>query len=355
MRAGWIMAKKNAKDEKKLSYSQELKLLRDEGPQRLYLLYGPEDYLREQFLLALKKLCLPEGEDDFSYKRLDGPELDVNALAGAIDAVPFMTERSFVELRGVDINKVKDADAAAKILTDIPDYCTVAFVQSAQHEPDGRLKLIKAIRANGHDMRFTQQSQGQLVDWITRRFDAAGKSADMDAVQSLIFISGDLMSRLIPEIEKVAAYAKGERATVDDVEAVANHIPEAVVFSLSDHIAARRYESAAQTLAELLADKNNEPIMLLALLGAQMRKLYAARLAQEGGLGMKYIMDTCNIKYEFLAKNLAASARGFTLPQLRRAVELCAEADYMMKSSSQDDDELLKEVVMRIASGEEDA
>ena len=332
MRAGWIMAKKNAKDEKKLSYSQELKLLRDEGPQRLYLLYGPEDYLREQFLLALKKLCLPEGEDDFSYKRLDGPELDVNALAGAIDAVPFMTERSFVELRGVDINKVKDADAAAKILTD-----------------------IKAIRANGHDMKFTQQSQGQLVDWITRRFAAAGKSADMDAVQRLIFISGDLMSRLIPEIEKVAAYAKGERVTVDDVEAVANHIPEAVVFSLSDHIAARRYESAAQTLAELLADKNNEPIMLLALLGAQMRKLYAARLAQEGGLGMKYIMDTCNIKYEFLAKNLAASARGFTLPQLRRAVELCAEVDYMMKSSSQDDDELLKEVVMRIASGEEDA
>lgn len=355
MRAGWIMAKKNAKDEKKLSYSQELRLLRDEGPQRLYLLYGPEDYLREQFLLALKKLCLPEGEDDFSYKRLDGPELDVNALAGAIDAVPFMTERSFVELRGVDINKVKDADAAAKILTDIPDYCTVAFVQSAQYEPDGRLKLIKAIRANGHDMKFTQQSQGQLVDWITRRFAAAGKSADTDAVQRLIFISGDLMSRLIPEIEKVAAYAKGERVTVDDVEAVANHIPEAVVFSLSDHIAARRYESAAQTLAELLADKNNEPIMLLALLGAQMRKLYAARLAQEGGLGMKYIMDTCNIKYEFLVKNLAVSARGFTLPQLRRAVELCAEADYMMKSSSQDDDELLKEVVMRIASGEEDA
>lgn len=348
------MAKKNSKEEK-LNYSAELRKLRDSGPERLYLLWGPEDYLREQYLGQLKKICLPEGEDSFSYKRINGPELDMHELRMAVDAMPFMTERSFVELRGVDINKVKDADAAAKILTDIPDYCTVAFVQSAQYEPDGRLKLIKAIRANGHDMKFTQQSQGQLVDWITRRFAAAGKSADTEAVQRLIFISGDLMSRLIPEIEKVAAYAKGERVTVDDVEAVANHIPEAVVFSLSDHIAARRYESAAQTLAELLADKNNEPIMLLALLGAQMRKLYAARLAQEGGLGLKYIMDTCNTKYEFLAKNLAASARGFTLPQLRRAVELCAEADYMMKSSSQDDDELLKEVVMRIASGEEDA
>ena len=70
---------------------------------------------------------------------------------------------------------------------------------------------------------------------------------------------------------------------------------------------------------------------------------------------MKYIMDTCAIKYDFLAKNLANSARGFTLPQLRRAIELCAEADYMMKSSAQDDEGLLKETVMRIAAGEGDA
>lgn len=348
------MAKKSTRDEKKLNYSQEIRKLKEEGPKRLYLLYGPEDYLREQFLIALKKRCIPEGEDSFSFKRMDGPELDCRELEGAIDAVPFMTERSFVELRGVDINKLKDADTCVKLLSDIPDYCTIAFVQSAQYEPDGRLKLIKAIRERGCDMKFTQQSQGQLVDWISRRFAAAGKSVDFEAVQRLIFISGDLMNKLIPEIEKVAAYAKGDRVTVNDVEAVAHHIPEAVIFSLSDQIAHRSYEKAAATLAELLSDKNNEPIALLALLGAQMRKLYAARLALEEGLGLKYVMDTCSIKYEFLAKNLVNSARGFTLPQLKSAVELCADADYMMKSSSQDDEELLKEIVMRIAAGEDD-
>ena len=349
------MAKKNGKEEKKLSYVQELKKLKEGGPQRLYLMYGPEDYLREQFLLALKNVCIPEGEDSFSFKRLDGPELDGTELAEAIDAVPFMTERSFVEVRGVDINKLKNADEYIKILSDIPDYCTVAFVQSAQFEPDGRLKLIKAMKEKGCELRFTQQSQGQLVDWISRRFAAAGKSVDFEAVQRLIFISGDLMNKLIPEIEKVAAYAKNSRVTVSDVEAVAHHIPEAVVFSLSDQIARRNYERAAETLAELLSDKNNEPIALIALLGTQMRKLYAARIALEDGLGMKYIMDTCAIKYDFLAKNLAYSARGFTRPQLRRAIELCAEADYMMKSSAQDDEGLLKETVMRIAAGEGDA
>lgn len=348
------MAKKNAKDEKRLSYAQEVKKLREEGPQRLYLMYGPEDYLREQFLLLLKKTCLPEGEDSFSYKRLDGAELDLRELSDAVDAVPFMTERSFVEVRGADINKIKDTDGFIALISDIPDYCTLVFVQSAQYEPDGRLKLIKALREHGCDMKFTQQSQGQLVDWISRRFAAAGKSVDLEAVQRLIFISGDLMSRLIPEIEKVAAYAAGERVTVEDVEAVAHHIPEAVVFSLSEHISRRNYERAAQTLSELLSDKNNEPIMLLALLGAQIRKLYAARLALEQGQGVKQVMELCSVKYEFLAKNLLASARGFSLAQLRRAVELCAETDYLMKSSGMDDEELLTQVVMRIAAGEGD-
>ena len=69
------MAKKNAKDEQ-LNYKAELRLMKERGPERLYLLWGPEDYLREQYLHALKAFCLPEGEDGFSYRRLNGPELD---------------------------------------------------------------------------------------------------------------------------------------------------------------------------------------------------------------------------------------------------------------------------------------
>lgn len=348
------MAKKAAKENKKLNYSQEIAILKRDGPQRLYLLYGKEDYLREQYLTELKSLCLPEGEDSFSFKRIDGPELDKNELSGAIDAVPFMTERSFVELRGVDINKLKNPEDYMKILSDIPDYCTVAFVQSAQYELDGRLKIVKFLRESGVDLDFVPQTQSQLVSWISRRFAAAGKSVDFEAVQRLVFISGDLMNRLIPEIEKVAAYAKGDRVTVEDVEAVAHHIPEAVIFTLTDQIAQRRYDRAAETLAELLSNKDNEPIALIAMLGMQMRRLYAACLAIDEGLGLKYVMDTCSIRYEFIAKNLMQSARGFTLPQLKTAVRLCAQVDYDMKSSSQDDEELLKEVVMRIAAGEDD-
>ncbi len=346
------MAKKK---EEAFNYPAELRTLKERGPERLYLLWGPEDYLREQYLLQLKKICLPEGEDDFSYKRIDGPALDANAFQQAVDAMPFMTEHTLIELRDVDINKLADADACLKTISDIPDYCTIVFVQNAEYEPDGRLRFVKALRSEGKELKFTRQSQGMLTDWIVRRFAAAGKSIELSAAQRLIFISGDLMSRLIPEIEKIAAYAGTDKVTQEDVEAVANHIPEAVVFEMTELMAQKKVNSALSVLSELLADKNNEPIMMLAVLGKQMRQLYAARLALEKNLGTKYVMEVCSMKYDYIAAKLLTAAKGFTLAQLRRAVELCAETDYRMKSNGADPKELLKEAVLRIAAGESHA
>ena len=307
--------------EEKLNYKLELQKLKNEGPRALYLLWGKEDYLREQYLTQLKSVCIPEGESGFNYRRFDGPEIGAVQLRQAIDSVPFLSERSFVELRDLDINRLKESQEIQLVLSDIPEYCTVCFVQNAEYEPDGRLKLIN----------------------------------DFEAAQRLIFISGDLMNRLIPEIEKIAAYAPGDTVSVREVEAVAHHIPEAQVFELTDQLAKRQLNTAMNTLAELFAENEYDPIYLLAVLGSQMRRLYAARLAIEKGLGSKYVAECCSIKYDFLVGKLMDSARGFTLEQLRDAVRICAETDEAMKSSGGDGRDLLKNAVLSIAVESADA
>ena len=335
--------------EEKLNYKQELQKLKAEGPQTLYLLWGKEDYLREQYLTELKTVCIPDGESGFNYRRFDGLEIAAVTLRQAVDAMPFMSERSFVELRDLDINRLKESQEIQEILSDIPDYCTVCFVQNAEYEPDGRLKLVKLLREKGVELKFTQQGQGALIDWIARRFSAQGKKIDFEAAQRLIFISGDLMNRLIPEIDKIAAYAQDARVGVKEVEAVAHHIPEAQVFELTDRLAQKQVNAAMNTLAELFAENEYDAIYLLAVLGSQMRRLYAARLAIEQKLGAKYVGECCGIKYDFLVSKLMSSARGFTLEGLKKAVRICAETDEQMKSSGGDGRELLKNAVLAIA------
>ena len=344
------------KKEEKLNYREELAKLKATGPQRMYLLWGREDYLREQYLTQLKSICLPEGESGFNFRRFDGPALSAEALEEAIDSVPFLAERSFVEIRDADLNKLKDdVERIISAIKDIPEYCTVCFVQGPDYEPDGRIKLVKAIRSGGCEIKFTQQEQGALLDWISRRFAAHGKRIDFEAAQRLIFISGDLMNRLIPEIDKIAAYCTGDRVEVRDVDAVATHTPEAQIFDLTDHIAEKRTNRAFDVLAELLANSDNEPIAILSVLGNQMRRLYFARLCSDKGLRAKYLVDNGVIKYEFAAQQLMRLARGFSLKQLEDAVELCANTDHLMKSGGGDRRELLKNAVLSICVEAADA
>lgn len=344
------MAKKQER-ESRLDYGEAIRKLRREGPKPLYFLWGPEDYLREDYLAKLRSLCLPEGEDSFSYKRLNGPTMDLNQLRDAVDAMPFLTERSFVELRDLDLGGLGEEEGKRflKILSDIPEYCTVALVQGVQFTPDGRLKTIKTLRGMAEELKFTSQSLGKLSDWIVRRFAAAGKQIDLDTAQHLIFLCGDLMNRLIPEIEKIAAYARGPKVTTADVDAVADHIPEADVFTMTDYIAQRRYDSALSVLAELLADRRNDAFGIHALLSSQMRRLYAAAVILDRGGGVPELMDTLNLK-EYPARLLLQAARRYTTEKLRRAVEICAETEYLAKSGGGDMNRLLPEAVLRIAA-----
>ena len=124
---------------------------------------------------------------------------------------------------------------------------------------------------------------------------------------------------------------------------MAQRIPEAVVYELTDCLANQDYDGAMRILADLLADKSNTPIFLLAVIGQQMRRLYAARLARRAGIGTSELREMLGVPYDSIAERLLRSARKFTGRQL--------ETDFAMKSSGADDMALLKELLLRIAVG----
>ena len=332
------------------NYRDEVRRLRETGPERLYVLCGEEEYLREQFLSELKRQCLPSGEDDFSYRRFDGSALDLRELADAVDAVPFLSDRTLLEVRGCDTNKLGEEEAQQLIaLTeDLPDYCTLVFVMSAAYAPDGRLKVTKALQKHGRILRFQGQHGDMLIKWVAKRFGALQKRITVEDAQYLILITGGLMNRMIPEIEKVGAYARDAVITRADIDAVVQKVPDAVVFEMTDLIAERRGDAVLQKLGELLSDKHNEPIPLLAAVGNQMRRLYAAKCAQAERLSVSDTMALCGVPHEFIVQKLQRSARGFSMERLEHALRLCVETDYAMKHSAADDAELLKELLLRL-------
>ncbi len=198
-------------------------------------------------------------------------------------------------------------------------------------------------------MRFAEQSQNEILKWVSRRFKAAGHTIDVPAAEHLLFTCGCLMNGLIPEIEKIAAYAKGARVTKSDVDAVAAPRLDAVVFQLSDAVGAGQYDKALGVLADLL-HMQEPPQLIMAALGKYFRQLYAARVALEERRTADDVAGLWKM-HPFVASKLMAAAHKVDLAWCRAALRRVAETDVALKTAGGDPDQTLTGLVLSLAYG----
>lgn len=319
-------------------------------PGQLYLFHGEETYLRDYYLGRLRDAVLSGGLGEFNRHDLAGKDMSPHALEEAVDCLPILTERTFVLVTDYDLFKAgeKDREEYLRILGNLPDYCCVVFLYDLiEYKADARTKLAAAVKKYGTAVNFVRQGQRELTDWVRRHFRAQGKDIEPRLCEELIFLCGDLMQNLQQEVGKISAYAKGERITRGDIEAVATPQLSAVIFRIADAIGEKNYDKAAKVLGELY-QMQKSPYEIMSALGKQLRQLYSARLALDqrrdaawvGRLwGMRYPMD-----------RLMVSARRFSLPWCRRAVVRCAQTDLAMKSTGQDPKELLTTLLLELAN-----
>lgn len=219
------------------------------------------------------------------------------------------------------------------LLEDLPPYCCIVFVYDIiPYKPNRTMKkLHKAVSTYVECVEFRAASSSDLVAWIARRFKALDKQIDRQTCEYLIFLCGGLMTGHLPEINKIAAYAKGKTVTQKDIDAVADPVLSAEVFKLSDAVLQRNYDLAASILGDLLK-MQIEPILILAALGSQLRRIYTARLAIDSGKDRYWLMELWEMKSDYPAKLLMSAARHTTADWCADAVKMCQVLDRRMKS-----------------------
>ncbi|WP_295860079.1 DNA polymerase III subunit delta [uncultured Oscillibacter sp.] len=329
------MAYQSAKPKENAAF-QKLKADISAGtPGCVYIFYGEEAYLREYYLGELRKKLIPAGFEEFNYHRLEGRELTVQALAEMAEAMPMMTERTLIQVSDFDIFKLNEDQRERLIafLEDVPPYCCVVFsYDTLEYKPNRTMKkLCKALSDRAETVEFRQADSSDLTAWIARRFRALGKEIDRQTAEYLIFLCGPLMTGLVPEIAKVGAYAKGKTVTQKDIDAVADPVLSAEVFKLSDAVLAGSYDQAARILGDLLK-MQTEPILILGMLGAQLRRIYTARLALDSGKDKYWLMSLWGYKSDYPVRMLLSAAKKATAQWCAGAVKECQVLDRRMKS-----------------------
>ena len=325
----------NAKKKKSEAFQKLKTDLKDGALGCAYLFYGEESYLREYYLGEVRKLLIPAGFEEFNYHKLEGKSLTIQNLAEMAEAMPMLAERTLLVVTDLDLFKLNEEQREKLIafLEDIPPYCCVIFVyDTIEYKPNRTMKkLVKALTDHVEAVEFKAQDSSDLVAWIARRFKALGKEIDRQTAEYLIFTCGGLMTGLIPEIQKIGAYAKGKAVTQKDIDAVADPVLSAEVFKLSDAVLQGNYDLAASILGDLLK-MQTEPIMILAALGSQLRRIYTARMAIDSGKDKYWLMELWEMKSDYPAKLLLSAAKKTTADWCADAVKMCQVLDRRMKS-----------------------
>ena len=333
---------------------QELKTqLKSKDLGRLYIFHGEEVFLLHHYLEQMKKQLLDALTESFNFHRMNSETFDLQTFADAVENLPMMAEHTLITVTDMDIFKLDEGQRTALIdlLSDFPPYCTLIFLyEQLTYKRDGKMKkLCAALNEYVQEVEFVQQERKDLLNWLKRRFAAVGHDIDQTAADHLLFTCGSLMRGLIPEIEKIAAYAKQERITMADIDAVAEPVLDARIFDMTNAVTARNYDRAAAVLAELLR-MQMEPIAILAALGKELRRLYTARLALDGGKDRVWLKELWSMSSDYPAKLLLQAAKNVDHDWCRQAVKRSQTLDRRMKSQRNMDSEgELKLFLMELA------
>ena len=315
----------------------------------LYIFHGEEGYLREHYLSELQKTVVGDMMPEFNLTVINHTPT-FSELSDIVESYPAMHDRRLVIVRDFDVvnSNAEFSEPCEKLFSDMPDYCVLVFVYAnIEYKPDKRRKLYKVIEKCGRCVEFSKASKTDLISWIKRRFQANDKEIDSDTADFMMFYCGEIMQLLIPEIEKVASYAKKKEITKKDIETVASRNITSMAFDAANAIAEKNYAKTLLVLEDL-ESMNESPIAVLALLAQQFRRLYATKLIMARGGGKNEIMQLFGMRSDYPARLAITAAKTMRKDALSRAIILCAEADAKLKLGA--GWEIVSELVVSIAS-----
>lgn len=316
----------------------------------VYVLYGEEGYLVEQYMRLIAKQAVGDPDDAFNLHRFDGQTLTPEQLEEAVEALPLMAERTCVTVRDMDL--ASHSDRLMEILRQMPDTCVVVFWQMTV-QPDKK-KGWKAVfdtvnECRGCVVAFERKAPSDIVKLLVSGAKRRGCVLAAEDARRLTEQTGNDLNLLLRELDKLVALADGGAITREMIEALGTKNLETRVFDLSKAIIQRRGKQAYELLHRLFIQRE-DPIVVLAVLSNAYADLYRAKVAIEGGAAPQTLAaDFASYKgKDFRLRNAGYDAARMSTVALRDSLDILAQADNTLKYERCDQRVLLEQTVSRL-------
>ena len=293
----------------------------------VYLLFGEDEYLRNEYLKKIKK-TFGEVKLGINYVQID--ENNVSNIISDIETPAFGFSSKLIIAKNTGLFKKKNAlseSVAEYLKTANLDGVELVFIE-IEPEKNSLYNLISKI---GEVKEFKEQKLPQLITKVKSIAKAYNVNIMENTASYFIECVGTNMSDIINELRKLIEYA-GNGGTIEkqDIDALCIKKSESIIFDLTDNLGRKKITEAIEVLHNLVYAK--EPIQrILIMLYNHFKKLYIIKLAIEEN---KNIAQSLKLKpnQAFLVNKYQTQAKYFSKEELRSLLEELIKIDSSSKS-----------------------
>ena len=293
--------------------------IRSGSLEHLYLLFGEEAYLKEQFKNQIKEALMPENES-MNFSAFAGKSVDPAEVLSLADTLPFLSDHRLILLE--DTNWFKKApDEIVAFVKDIPENVYLIFSEDAV---DKRSKLYKAALSAGLVAEMAAPDDGMLRKWLVQSAKRGGHPMQPATAQSMMEWCGRDMFLLHHEMEKLISFVEPEKEiTYADVRAIGTKQVKDTIFQLTSAMARGDREDAFAAYRELL-DLETKPSQILSMLRREFKLVWLTKALREQGENERGIASKARIHPAFVGRYIKAQ-EGFREADLSRIMEELTE------------------------------
>jgi len=268
-------------------YKRLFEGLKSGRPHRFYFLYGPEEFLKKEFVSELIEGSLSVQNRAFNLDIFHGDELDRDTFHDRISSFPLFTEQRMVILKKFEALSTPNKDFVIDRVARLSDSIVFVAETPVDRLDTARLKQIKRLADEmGLSFRFEYLSHIETIDRVKTRLHREGFSIDPDALDLLVDSVGTRLIDLANELDKIVlSTEEGTRITRDTIADVVGKYRTENLFDFLDHLGKTDHSDVVSRLHRVI-DGGEEPVFVLAMmLRRVLQLLHVALLTEEGGRG----------------------------------------------------------------------
>lgn len=300
-----------------------------EGLRPLYLLLGPEGYLRREAAQAITEAALSRTLlREFNESAFTLLTDAVQSAIAAAEQLPMMSDMRVVRIR--DFARLREADEDVLIHYLGNPAPTTVMIFTA-NELDKRKKATKVLLDVCTVVDFPPLKDAEAKSWARNRLKELKITADDQVMTELIRLVGTDVQTLSNELEKLAsAAADTKRITHSLVDELIGRSRELSNFELADHLMAGNRKRALETLHRLLED-GAEPVMLVGLIAGNYHRLALGKHLLARG-GREEVFRNISLP-PFKRDSYISTLQRSDSTKIARGIQLTAATDLAIKTS----------------------